>query len=122
MKAQIGWKTGLTMVVAAWLFVSPWIVVPTTLAASLDAWIAGAVVFIVAVGSIQAPRPDDVTWLNAIAGAWLFVAPWVLGFVGTQGAAWNAWIVGAAVALLALWSSSESGTRRRAMEQRQHSG
>ena len=121
MRAQTGWKTGLTMVLAAWLFVSPWIVVPTTLVASINAWIVGAVIFIVAMAAMRAPRPDDVKWLNVILGAWVFVAPWVLGFAGVLGAAWNAWIIGAAIALLAVWSSSEISSRRRAMERSRHS-
>lgn len=37
-----------------------------------------------------------------VAGILLFAAPWALGFAGVQAAAWNAWIVGAAIALVAL--------------------
>jgi hypothetical protein len=37
-----------------------------------------------------------------VAGLVLFAAPWVLGFTDTQAAAWNAWIVGAVIALVAL--------------------
>lgn len=36
------------------------------------------------------------------AGVLLFVAPWALGFASAGAAAWNAWIVGAVIALLAL--------------------
>ena len=37
-------------------------------------------------------------------GAWIFVAPWVLGFTGLVRASWDHWIVGALIFLLALWS------------------
>ena len=37
-----------------------------------------------------------------VAGILLFVAPWALGFAAAGGAAWNAWIVGGAIALVAL--------------------
>jgi len=39
--------------------------------------------------------------LNAIAGAFLFVSPWLFGFSGEQ-ASWNAWIGGLLIAGLAL--------------------
>lgn len=41
-------------------------------------------------------------WLNLLLGAWLFVSPWALNFAGTlPHAARNAWIVGAAITLIA---------------------
>lgn len=39
-------------------------------------------------------------WIALLAGAWLFVAPWLFTF--TSAGAWNAHIVGAVIALLAL--------------------
>jgi hypothetical protein len=37
-------------------------------------------------------------WLNLLIGIWLFISPWVMGFVGSNaGADWNAWILGAAI-------------------------
>lgn len=38
--------------------------------------------------------------VNVVVGVCLALAPWVLGFV--PAAAWNAWLVGAAIALVAL--------------------
>ncbi len=40
--------------------------------------------------------------INLILGIWLFVSPWVLGFIGATNAATNAWAVGVIVAILAL--------------------
>lgn len=122
MKTQTGWKTGLNLVLAAWLIVSPWIVVPTTTAASVNAWVVGAVVLVAAMASMRARRPEDVKWINVLLGAWLFAAPWVLGFATAMNVAWNAWIVGGAIALLALWSASEISARRRAVRRESRSG
>lgn len=119
---QTGWKTGLNLVLAAWLFISPWIVVPSTLASSVNAWASGAVIFLVALASMRSRRPEDVKWVNALLGAWVFIAPWILGFAAATGAAWNAWIVGAAIALLALWSGSEIASRHRAVQERRDLG
>jgi len=41
-------------------------------------------------------------WAKVLAGAWLFVTPWVLS--GTTTANWNAWILGAAILVVAIWS------------------
>ena len=40
--------------------------------------------------------------VNFVLGACLASAPWVLGFTGQTAAAWNAWVVGAAVAFVAV--------------------
>jgi hypothetical protein len=38
--------------------------------------------------------------INLIAGTWLFISPWVYGAY-THTGAWNSWIIGAAIAILA---------------------
>jgi hypothetical protein len=39
--------------------------------------------------------------INFLAGLWLFITPWVFGaYMATD--AWNAWIIGAIIAILAL--------------------
>jgi hypothetical protein len=54
---------------------------------------------------MKSPHLDD--WhatdaVNLVAGVLLFLSPWVLGFATLAAAAWNAWIVGAAIALIAV--------------------
>ena len=39
--------------------------------------------------------------VNIVAGLGLLLSPWYLGYAGEASAAWNAWIVGAAVAIIA---------------------
>lgn len=46
-------------------------------------------------------RPTDV--VNILAGLGLALSPWLLDFGAVAVAAWNAWLVGAAIALLATW-------------------
>lgn len=45
-------------------------------------------------------NPADV--VNILAGVGLALSPWLLEFTTVAAAAWNAWIVGAAIALIAL--------------------
>ena len=39
--------------------------------------------------------------VNLVLGAVLFLAPWLFGFADQTAAAWNAWITGAAIVVLA---------------------
>ncbi len=49
-------------------------------------------------------------WVNVVAGIWLFVSPWaLLTGVGTAGA-WNAWILGVIIAVVALFSFGNQRT------------
>jgi hypothetical protein len=43
----------------------------------------------------QRQRWED--WINLILGAWLFLSPWILNYTVSQGAAWNAYILGIAI-------------------------
>ena len=49
-------------------------------------------------------------WLDVVAGAWLFISPWVLGFNTYDRAGWNAWIIGAAIFLVALAALASPAT------------
>ena len=42
------------------------------------------------------------SWLNVVVGVWLFISPWVLGTTSDAATAWNAWIIGAAIFVVAL--------------------
>jgi hypothetical protein len=41
-------------------------------------------------------------WMNLFLAGWLFITPWFYNFTAIPGAAWNAWVVGALVAIFAL--------------------
>lgn len=40
--------------------------------------------------------------INVLLGLWLVAAPWVLGYTAETYAAWNAWGVGVAIAIVAV--------------------
>ena len=42
-----------------------------------------------------------------VVGAWLFVAPWILGFAAMGAAAWTARIAGIVIVVLAVWKLRE---------------
>lgn len=122
------WQDWVNLVLAVWLFISPWIIsfgatsgtsgydaygsygagggaaaAPAASAAAWNAWIFGVIVFLVALSALGRMRPWQ-EWINLLIGIWLFVAPWVLGFTGLPGASWDHWIVGALIFIFAVWS------------------
>jgi hypothetical protein len=107
----------LLVIAAIWLFVSPWVLgfsgavsgdaanapVIDASRAAWNAWILGAVVFLVAAGqatSFSPPRFQD-RWVNLVLGIWIFVAPWALGFTSLPSASWDHWVIGAVIFILA---------------------
>jgi SPW repeat len=40
--------------------------------------------------------------VNLVLGAWLFLSPWIFGFVPETAASWNAWLSGIVIAGLAI--------------------
>lgn len=114
------WRDWAMLILAAWLFVSPWVLgfaagmAPATAEgeaaaateggrlAAWNAWIVGAIVAALAIAAaVRFAEWED--WVNLVLGAWLVVAPWALGFAALAAAAWNHVIVGALIAALAAW-------------------
>lgn len=133
MKPQPKWQDGSILVLAGFLFLSPWIFgIATQSSSSWNAWIVG-IGFVPFLLRTFAPPPGayankcahegaGIAWwqklldschLSHIAkeelvvGAWLLVAPWILGFAASGAAAWTAWIVGLLIVALAVWKLRE---------------
>lgn len=112
------WQDPTNLLLAAWFFISPWILQFGSYAstaqsavggsaiiavsnAAWDAWVLSVIVFLVSLSALgRLARGQE--FVNMLLGAWIFVAPWVLGFaVGPYPAAsWDHWIVGALVFLV----------------------
>jgi hypothetical protein len=102
----------VNLVLAGWLFVSPWVLgfggtvatptfaridggIPAIAAADAawNAWIAGGLVFMISLSAIDRPRQSH-EWVVLVVAAWIFAAPWVLGFAGLSAPALEHWIIG----------------------------
>ncbi|HUC10190.1 MAG TPA: SPW repeat protein [Stellaceae bacterium] len=97
----------LLVALSIWFFISPWIIRFGGGAmgshAAWDAWVIGGILFFVmlsAVGHLEASQE----WMALVLGAWMFAAPWALGFTLLRGASWDHWVVGAVVFLIAAWN------------------
>jgi hypothetical protein len=91
------------LVLGAILFLSPWIFAFGSGVQSQNAFVSGIVIAVLAIAALAAFATWE-EWLNLIAGLWVIVSPWVLGFQGTAMTVHV--VIGILVALLAafeLW-------------------
>jgi hypothetical protein len=102
MRSWTSWQDWTDLVLAAWLFVSPWIVGVAT-GFGWNAWVVGAAAVLVGVWALAAPRQMAAEIVMGLFGVWLFITPWLFGFSGVAGQAWNMWIVGALLMVLPSW-------------------
>jgi len=94
----------------AYLFLTPFLFGTVgDAASSWNAYVVGAGVAVVALLALAAPGSRMAEWTNVVLGAWLVVAPFVLGFAGIGSALWNAVILGALVVVLAAIALARMG-------------
>lgn len=114
------WQDWANLLISIWFFFSPWIlgfgsaaatpqpaggaapIYPATVAA-WNAWVLAVIVFVVTLSAIGRME----FWqerVNVVLGAWIFAAPWALGFATgpLPAARWDHWVVGALIFLIAL--------------------
>jgi undecaprenyl pyrophosphate phosphatase UppP len=98
------WQDWIGVAAGVWLIASPWILgFSATTGALWTFVILGVVVVGVALYAMNRNGDTGRQWLLALVGAATIAAPWVFGF-GLTAIRWNGWIVGALVAVLALWA------------------
>ena len=95
-----------TLVFGAWLILSPFTIPYESRAATAEDVIAGAlIVGFSLVSAVDGTRLPRAPWVVACLGAWVAVAPFVLGYyrnITTSDAVANDLVVGSIVVLLAL--------------------
>ena len=118
------WQDLLNVLLAIWLFFSPWVLQfggsqfgghastaggnAAAQAAAGNAWVLGAIVFLVSVSALSGMK----LWqelVNLLLGVWIFISPWVLGFWGLHAASFDHWIVGALIVAISASSLSQFG-------------
>ncbi len=119
MKAWTKWQDWGVLVLGILLVAAPWIFGTATTHA-LIAWNAGIVgvalvastLWTFAQASVSATEWGYIAWLQLILGAWLIIAPWLLGFAAITTAAWTAWIIGILVVVISVWKLLEVRRQR----------
>lgn len=77
-----------------------------------DAIVVGIVLIVLgawAALSNQEGTDKTLDWINVVAGIWLIIAPFVLGYSVVAAALWNDIIVGIVVVVLAGWAALTMG-------------
>ncbi len=113
------WQDWCNLILAIWLFISPWVLQFGSAAqpapgagapgavggavgnAAWNAWVLGVIVFLVALSAIGRMEFWQ-EWISLLLGIWIFIAPWVLGFVSLANASWDHWVVGALIFLISI--------------------
>lgn len=100
------WQGWANLILAVWLFVSPWVLrfgggSAAGAAAVWNAWVLAVIVSLVALSAIGSMELWQ-EWINLLLGAWIFAAPWASGFTALPAASWNHWFVGALIFLISL--------------------
>jgi len=100
----------LVVVLGVWEVLAPFILGTSRSAGALwDAIILGIALVILAVWaalSNQVTTVKSLSWINAVLGLWLIVAPFIVRYSGVAAALWNDIIVGILVAVLSVWAAN----------------
>jgi SPW repeat-containing protein len=93
-----------SLMVALFLFTSPWLFVFASENARIDIWASSALVAATSILAIVMFSSWE-EWLNLLLGLWLVVSPWALGFTHTKAmhVSIGAGIVVTFMAALELW-------------------
>lgn len=115
-RKAISGLSGLNIALGLWLFISPFVLGITAMeGATLNFLIIGAAIAVMAIVRLMRPLQfEGVSLTNAVLGAWLIIAPFVLGYSAFSTPLWNSIIVGALVLLasgLSIWLSRRMSDR-----------
>lgn len=97
-----------------WEVIAPFLLgYSATSAALWDAIIIGVVLIVLAGWAAlvnQTGTIKTLSWINAVLGLWLIIAPFLLGYSAVGAAMWNDIVVGVIVAVLAGWAALALGS------------
>lgn len=109
--SQVKKASGLNLLLGLWLVIAPFLLSYATSASRGNDITIGVIIALLATFRLLgAYRAAWLSWLNALLGIWLIVAPFILGYDSSR-ALWNDVIVGLFIAFLGLWSATASRSR-----------
>lgn len=113
MKRWTRWEDWIAVVAGAYMLFVPLFTLDRANDATIwAAEVLGGLILLGALAALAWPNVEGLEALELIFGVALFVAPWVLDYADLGGAAWNAWVVGALVALLSIGGDVSIRTHR----------
>lgn len=104
MKQWARWQDWAILVLGTWLYSSPW-ALEYSRSAARNAWMLGLFTVVAAAWLVAGAGTRVLQGTMALLGVCVFCAPWALGATEPTPdlAAWNNWLVGAGITVLAAW-------------------
>jgi len=106
----LNWLVGLA---GLWEVIAVFILGYTASPAALwNALIVGVALLVLGVWAALSNREatdKTLDWINVIIGAWLIIAPFILGYTAIAAAMWNDIIVGIVVIVFEVWAATTLG-------------
>jgi hypothetical protein len=100
------WEDWLGIALGACLLVSPWVVgFSDHSAATMNALVMGSILVLEELLELDVHEMAE-EWIDLVAGLWLVVSPFALGFASLTAAAASTIAVGVLTMLFALWAMS----------------
>jgi SPW repeat len=100
------WEDWVGIALGAWMLVSPWIVgFSGHDAATINALVMGSILVLEELLELQVHEKVE-EWIDLVAGVWLIVSPFALGFASLTAATVNTMAVGVLTVLFAAWAMS----------------
>lgn len=107
------WEDWAGIAIGLWMLVSPWVLgYADHDAATMNALLLGTALAVVELLNLDQHQAAE-EWIDIVAGLWLLVSPFVVGFASVSAAAVNALAVGALTVLLAVLALSPLDERIR---------
>ena len=114
--AQARSASAANVLLGIWLIVSPWVFGYSAAggAAIWNSVVAGALIVILAANRVGSPHTGSgLSWTNFLLGLWTIASPWIYVYERQSSALWDNVVLGAAVAVLAIWSGSATAVEHR---------
>ncbi|HVS58331.1 MAG TPA: SPW repeat protein [Candidatus Saccharimonadales bacterium] len=104
--AQARSLSTINFLIGLWLVAAPFALGYTTSVAYWSEIVTGALIALFSLAHLASPRMNSASWFNSVAGIWLIISPFILGYIAAA-AYWNEIIFGIVVTVL---SFSNVGT------------
>ena len=105
--AQARTASGINILLAIWLIMSPWVFIYSGSPAVVSSVFVGAVIaLLAAVRLASLHNSTGLSGVNLLLALWTIASPWVCGYAANVGARMDNVILGILIAALAIWSAS----------------
>lgn len=116
--AQTMIASGLNMVAGLWLVISPAVFGSTSSASTWNHALVGILLTCLAAARyFNASMPAWLSWINVVLGAWIFLSPWLFGYVDTPRLLWSNMLIGLLIMALGTWSALVTKVRPAPLDQ-----